>query len=67
MKDKYKAENSILQSHLTTHKHDLKDLCIKYTVISDSFKNVVGMLRFNCLYSLMLRSSRKDNINQLKC
>ena len=67
MKDKYKAENSILQSHLTTHKHDLKDLCIKYNVISDSFKNIVGMLRFNCLYSLMLRSSRKDNINQLKC
>ena len=25
------------------------------------------MLLFNCLYSLMLRSSREDNINQLKC
>ena len=25
------------------------------------------MLLFNCLYYLMLRSSREDNINQLKC
>ena len=25
------------------------------------------MLLFNCLYSLMLRSSKEDIINQLKC
>ena len=67
MKDKYKAEKSILQSHVTAHKHTLKDLCIKYTVILDSLKNRVGMLLFNYLYSLMRRSSREDNINQLKC
>ena len=67
MKDKYKVEKSILQSHLTAHKHNLEDLCIKYTVISDSLKNKVGMVLFNCIYSLMLRSSREDNINQLKC
>ena len=66
MKDKYKAEKSILQSHVTAHKHTLKDLCIKYTVILDSLKNKVGMLLFNYLYSLMRRSSREDN-NQLKC
>ena len=62
-KDKYKAEKSILQSHLTEHKHNL---CIKYTVISDSLKNKVVMLLFNCLYSLILDSSREDNINPLK-
>ena len=67
MKDKYKAEKSILQSHLTAHKHNLKDLCIKHTVFSESLKNKVGMVLFNCIYSLMLRSSREDNINQLKC
>ena len=67
MKENYKAEKSILQSHLTAHKHNLKDLCIKYTVISDSLKNKVAMLLFNCLYSFMLRSSREDNINQSKC
>ena len=67
MKDKYKAEKSILQPHLTTYRHNLKDLCSKYTVISDSLKNKVGMLLFNCLYSLMLRSSKEDIINQLKC
>ena len=39
----------------------------QYTVISDSLKNKVGMLLFNCLYSLMLRSSKEDIINQLKC
>ena len=67
IKDKYKAEKIILQSHLTVHKHNLKNLCVKYTVISDSLKNKVGMLLFNFLYSLMLRSSREDNMNQLKC
>ena len=67
MKNKYKAEKSILLSDLTAHKHSLKDLCFKYTVISDSLKNKEGMLLFNCLYSLMLRSSTQDNINQLKC
>ena len=65
MKDKYKAEKSMLQSHLTAQRHNLKDLCSKYTVILDSLKNKVGMLLFNCLCSLMLRSSREDNINQL--
>ena len=25
------------------------------------------MVLFNCIFSLMLRSSREDNINQLKC
>ena len=67
MKDKYKAENSILQSHLRAHRHNLNDLCSKHTAISDSLKNKVGMLLFNCLYSLMVRSSGEDNINQLKC
>ena len=42
-KDKYKARKSILQSHLITHRHNLKDLCSKYTVISDSLKNKVGV------------------------
>ena len=56
-KDKYKAEKSILRSHLTTHRHNLKDLCSRYSVISDSLKNKVGMILFNCLYSLMLKSS----------
>ena len=64
-KEKYKAEKSILQSPLTIHRHNLKDLCSRYTVISYSLKNKVGMLLFNCLYSLMLKSSREDNINQL--
>ena len=44
MKDKYKAEKSIPQSNLTAYKHNLKDLCIKYIVISDSLQNKVGML-----------------------
>ena len=66
-KDKCKSEKYLLQSHLPTHRHNLKDLCSKYTVISDSLKIKVGMLLFNFLYSLMLRSSREDNINQLKC
>ena len=39
MKDNYKAEKSILQPHLTTHRHNLKDLCSRYTVISDSLDN----------------------------
>ena len=56
-KDKYKAEKSILRSHLTAHRHNLKDLCSRYSVISDSLKNKVGMILFNCLYSLMLKSS----------
>ena len=67
IKDKYKAKKSILQSHLIAHRHNLKDFCSKHTVISDSLDNKVGMLLSNCLYSLMLRSSREDNINQLKC
>ena len=44
MKDKYKAEKSILQSHLTAYRHNLKDLCSKYTI--KSLKNKVGMLLF---------------------
>ena len=65
MKDKYKTEKSILQSHLTAHRHNLMNLCSKYTI--KSLKNKVGMLLFNCLCSSMLRSSQEDNINQLKC
>ena len=53
--DKSKAEKSILQSHLTIHRHNLKNL------------NNVGVLLFNFLYNLMLRSSREDSISQLKC
>ena len=40
-----------------------KDLCSKNSVISDSLKNKVGVLLFNCLYSLMLRLSQEDNIS----
>ena len=38
----------MLQSHLTTRRHNLKDLRSKYTVISDGLKNKAGMLLFNC-------------------
>ena len=44
--NKYKDEKSILQSHLATERHNLKDLCSKYTVILDSLKNKVGVLLF---------------------
>ena len=58
-KDKYKAEKSILQSHLITHGHNSKDLYSKYTGVSDNLINKVGVLIFNCLCSLMLWSSRE--------
>ena len=61
-KDKCKAEESILQSHLITHGHNSKDLYSKYTVVSDNLKNKVGVLFFNC-FLIVTRS----NINQLKC
>ena len=52
MKDKYKAEKSILQSHLRAHKHNLEGLFIKYIVTSDSLKNKVGMILFFIPYTV---------------
>ena len=44
MNDKYKAKDCMLQSHLTAHRHNLKDLISKYTLVSENLKNKVGII-----------------------
>ena len=63
--DKWKAEKSVLLSHLKTHKKSVKNLSIRYDELLEKLKSKIGELLSNFIVIHLNNVSRYTNTQQL--
>ena len=63
--DKWKAEKSVLLSHLKTHKKSVKNLSIRYDELLEKLKSKIGELLSNFIVVHLNNVLRYTNTQQL--